>query len=81
MLVRAEVNWNKIVYGGGGGGVLINGIGPNRLEPGQNNGEGYGGGQGGKGVQDPQNVGNGVVLLEISETLTNPCTTPHNTEN
>ena len=46
--------------GGGGGGVMVDGLGPHQSEY---NGEGYGGGAGG-GYQGPP-AGPGLVLIEI----------------
>ena len=47
-----------ILWGGGGGGVLINGVGPDRESKYQ--GQGYGGGGAGRNDGLP-----GVVILEI----------------
>ena len=54
--------------GGGGGGVLVNGVGPDRIDDGQ--GEGYGGG-GNHAVRNNKEVGGlrGVVLIEVSKTI------------
>ena len=50
-------------YGGGGGGVLLDGAGPQDT---QWDGAGYGGGQGGYWREEvPGNPGQGLVLLEI----------------
>ena len=59
-------NKTLVVYGGGGGGVYINGAGPGTQYQWPINGQGWGGGQGGthKG-----HVGYGLVLLEIATTL------------
>ena len=48
--------------GGGGGGVLVNGIGPNLNNTGNSNGEGYGAGQGGSQIDSAIP---GIVLIEV----------------
>lgn len=52
------------IYGGGGGGVLVNGEGPTRPGCLQTAGEGYGGGGGG-GENDCTHGLPGVVLIEV----------------
>ena len=48
--------------GGGGGGVLVNGVGPNLNNTGNSNGEGYGAGQGGS---QKDSAMPGIVLVEV----------------
>ena len=65
----------KLHCGGGGGGVLVNGVGPDRSHD-QGQGEGYGGG-GGKAREHGPKAGRGlrgVVLIEVFKATT---TAPH----
>ena len=60
--------WYTDVYGGGGGGVLVDGVGPDRESTCQ--GEGYGGGAGAlTSFQHNNLVGHlglpGVILVEV----------------
>ena len=54
-------------YGGGGGGVLVNGDGPQRDSV--NQGEGYGAGGGPHGVSGVMHYDGlpGVILMEVEE--------------
>ena len=55
-------------YGGGGGGILVNGVEP-KAQHNQFQGEGFGGGGSGlRGLMENHRGINGVILVEVEDT-------------